>query len=507
MTQLLHHIIYVISWILLLYSLLLLLSYFILSILSVWELRIFKKHNQQVDWRMLAKSPHMPSLSIIAPAYNEAATIVDNARSLLNMHYPNLEVVIVNDGSKDNSLQLMLDAYDMEKLPWYIEPSLSTQPIEGVYKSRNPVYRKLLLVDKKNGGKADALNAGINMASGQLLTCIDVDCVLEQDALLRMVKPFLDNDEKEIIASGGTIRIANGCVISDGVLEEVRPPSKYLPLMQTVEYFRAFMMGRMAWARLNGLLLISGAFGIFSRKIVLDAGGYDHSTVGEDMELVVRMRRIMEEQHKPYAVTFSPDPLCWTEAPESLKILGRQRNRWTRGTIETLHRHQIMLLNPSYGLLGLFSYPYWLLFEMMAPLIEIFGMLFLVVLAVFNLVGWSMFFKLLALIVLGGYLFSFFSILMETWYNHQYRNWRQLLKLFAVALTEPVIFHPFVVWSGLKGFWDKMRKKNSWGEMTRVGFARKPNTATVTLAALKSDSIKTGPELRAQPAPLPTKTA
>jgi cellulose synthase/poly-beta-1,6-N-acetylglucosamine synthase-like glycosyltransferase len=420
----------------------------------------------------LVSSPHAPSLSILAPAYNEAASVIQNVRSLLSLFYSNFEVIIINDGSKDDSLQKLIEAYDLQKTNHHVQYKIATKEVRGIYKSRNPVYKKLVVVDKVNGGKADALNVGINVSSNDYLICIDVDCILEQDALLKMVKPFLEEKEEKIIASGGVVRIANSCEIRDGRLEKIFLPKNYWARMQCLEYIRAFIVGRMGWARINGLLLISGAFGAFDKEIAIKAGGYNHKTVGEDMELVVRMRRYMEENKLPYRVTYVPDPLCWTEAPESSKILHRQRNRWTRGTIETLKIHQYLFFNPRYKVMGMLSYPYWFFFEMLAPLIEFFGMAVFIVLSILGYINWQVFVALLVFIISFGYLFSTFAAYMEVITFNQYRRRSEMLRLLLTSFTEPFFFHPFVVWAAIKGYIDFIQKKNSWGEMTRVGFSK-----------------------------------
>jgi cellulose synthase/poly-beta-1,6-N-acetylglucosamine synthase-like glycosyltransferase/phosphoglycerol transferase MdoB-like AlkP superfamily enzyme len=459
------------------YSTLLLLSYIFIGLFSIGETRKYMNKNKFTDYRVLAASVHAPSVSILAPAYNEGLTIVENVRSLLSIYYSNLEVIVINDGSKDDCLQKMIHAYDLEKIDFFVDYKIETKPVRGVYKSRKSIYHKLIVVDKVNGGKADALNVGINISSNKYLVCIDVDCILEQDALLKMVKPFMEQNGKErVIASGGVVRIANSCEIEDGRLVKVRLAKDYLPRMQILEYIRAFILGRMAWSRLNGLMLISGAFGAFDKDIAIKAGGYNHNTVGEDMELVVRMRRYMEERNEKYRVTYIPDPLCWTEAPNSFDILSRQRNRWTRGTIETLKFHKIMFFNPKYGLLGMLSYPYWFFFEMVAPLIEFFGFICFLVFASLGLMDWSFFFTYLLFIVCFGYLYSAFAILMEVITYNQYKRRTDMLVLLLTALTEPLYFHPFVVWSAIKGYIDYLRKKKSWGEMTRQGFAKKTDT-------------------------------
>lgn len=455
----------------LLYALLLVLFYLFIAFYSVGETREYIRKSSFTDYSIMAVSDKTPSVSILAPAYNEGATIVENVRSLLSVHYNNIELIIINDGSKDESLQKLIETYELEKIQsWPIE-HLKTKPVKGVYKSKNPVYKRLTVVDKENGGKADALNAGINLARHDYIVCIDVDCILEQDAMLKLIKPFLEEREKRVIATGGVVRIANSCEVKQGKITRVNLPKQFLPRVQTLEYIRAFLLGRMAWSRMNGLLLISGAFGAFDKEIVIKAGGYNHHTVGEDMELVVRMRRYMEEQKQPYLVAYIPDPLCWTEAPSTYKILGRQRNRWTRGTVETLKMHRKMFFNPRYGVLGLISYPYWFFFEFLAPIIEFLGFVAFVIMAVLGLVDWSFSLSLLAFIVSFGFLYSVFAILMEALTYNQYKKHRDIFKLIATALLEPFLFHPFVVWSAMKGNFDFLRKKTTWGEMTRSGFA------------------------------------
>lgn len=453
-----------------LYSGVVICFYIFIAVVSIGETRNYLRKSSFTDYNILASSEFAPSLSIIAPAYNEGATIVENVKSLLNIYYNNNEIIIVNDGSKDNSLEKLIEVYSLEKVEIDIVESLRTKKIKGIYKSINPVYRKLIVIDKVNGGKADALNVGINVASNKYIVCIDVDCILEQDAMLKLTKPFLEVGAARMIASGGVVRIANSCEVIDGKIYRVHLPKQFLPRMQVLEYIRAFLLGRMAWTRMNGLLLISGAFGAFDREIVIKVGGYNTATVGEDMELVVRMRRYMEEQEMPYQVAYIPDPLCWTEAPSSFKILGRQRNRWTRGTIQTLQIHKKMFFNKRYGVLGLLSYPYWFFFEFLAPLIEFGGFIAFLIMAMLGLMDWKYFLALLVFLYSFAFLFSVFAILMEVLTYNQYKRRNEIIKLVLTALVEPFIFHPFVVWSAVKGNIDLLRKKESWGEMSRQGF-------------------------------------
>src|SRR5687767_250176 len=252
---------------LLVYSLSLISFYLFLALISIRESILYMRRNSFVDYKSIATSPLAPTISVIAPAYNEGRTIIENVRSLISIRYTNYEVIIVNDGSKDDSLEKLIGAYDLELTPLKVIEQLKTMPVKGIYRSKNPAYSKITLVDKENGGKADALNCGLNVARHKLVACVDVDCVLEQDSLLKMVKPFLEDYHNRVIAAGGVVRIANSCVIEDGRLVKVNLPKKFLPKVQTLEYIRAFLLGRMAWSKLNGLLLISGAFGLFDKKI------------------------------------------------------------------------------------------------------------------------------------------------------------------------------------------------------------------------------------------------
>ncbi|GAA4296447.1 glycosyltransferase [Nibribacter koreensis] len=447
-------------------------SYLFLAAVSGLEMVYYKRKNSFAEYRAILTSPLAPSVSLIAPAYNEGLTIVDNVRSLLSLHYSNFEVIIVNDGSKDDTLQKMIDVYELEKVEFAVHERLATKPIRGVYKSTNNAYSKLVVVDKVNGGKADALNVGINVSAQRLITCIDVDCVLDQNSILKMVKPFIET-EHPTIATGGVIRIANSCEIEDGRLVKVHAPESFLARIQVLEYTRAFLLGRMGWSRIDGLLLISGAFGLFDKEVVIAAGGYNHNTVGEDMELIVRMRRYMKERKLKYHVHFIPDPLCWTEAPASLKILGRQRNRWTRGTIETLLYHKKMFFNPRYGVLGLVSYPYWFFFEWLAPLIEAGGLLYLLLAAIMGWLNWPFFLLLLVSVYTFAVMVSFMAILFDELSYYQYSDRKDIFKLMGTALLEPFVYHPMTVRWALLGNRDMITGKKSWGEMTRTGFAAK----------------------------------
>ncbi|WP_297703852.1 glycosyltransferase [uncultured Eudoraea sp.] len=433
----------------------------------------YRNKNSFVDLSRIMASPLAPSITIIAPAYNEGLTIVENIRSLLSLQYVNYEVMVVNDGSKDDTLQKMIDAYDLEKVERIIDPEWSSKPIRGVYKSRQRSFSKLTVIDKENGGKSDALNTGIQLSANKYVGCIDVDCLLRPDALLHVVKSFYQRTQKRVIAVGGVIRVANSSKISGGTLEEIRLPKNWLARFQLLEYTRSFLLGRMAWGRIDSLLIISGAFGFFDREIALEVGGYDTKTVGEDMEIVFRMRRHMHERKLPYTIEYIPDPLCWTEVPESTKNLVNQRDRWARGNLETLFAHRDMFFNPKFGRLGMLSYPYWFFYEWLAPILEFIGFFSVIIFYYMGILNVDFFLAITITVYTFSIMFSFYAILWELFSYNQYSKTKDILILMLCAIIEPITFHPLVVWSAIRGNYKKLFKvKTGWGSQVRKGFAK-----------------------------------
>ena len=446
--------------------------YLILSIVSAVALRNYLRKNSYIDYTSILLAPLTPSISVIAPAYNEERTIVENIRALLSLYYNNYEVVIVNDGSSDNTFQRIVDAYDLERVSYFFDYRIPCERIRGVYKSRNGAFKKLTVIDKVNGGKADALNAGINISKKDLVCCIDVDSIMEPDALLKMVKPFMEETDKKVIATGGVIRIANSCIIEEGQIQEIRLPNNFLPRVQVLEYTRAFLLARMAWGKLDGLLLISGALGMFDKEILIKSGGYSTKTVGEDMEIVVRIRRYMVEQKLPYQVAYIPDPLVWTEVPSTAKMLRRQRNRWTRGTLETLITHRKLFFNPRYGKFGVLGYTYWFFFEWLSPILEFLGYCYFIFLVITGSVNWPFFLLLLTFVYTFAVMLSTWAILFEEKTFHKYKTRREVFLLLGTALLEPIFYHIRTVWWAILGNIDYLRGVRSWGQMEREGFGK-----------------------------------
>ena len=433
----------------------------------------YKKKNSFGDFSKIMASPLAPSITIIAPAYNEGLTIVENIRSLLSLQYVNYEVMVVNDGSKDDTLEKMIAAYDLVKIDRAIDPDWKSKPIRGVYKSNQRSFSKLTVIDKENGGKSDALNTGIFLSESKYVGCIDVDCLLMPDSLLHVVKSFFQRSKKRVIAVGGVVRVANSCRIDGGALEEIRMPKSWLARFQLLEYTRSFLLGRMAWGRLDSLLIISGAFGFFDREIALAIGGYDTKTVGEDMEIIFRMRKYMHERREAYTIEYIPDPLCWTEVPEDLKIFVGQRDRWSRGNLETLFKHKEMFFNSKFGRLGLLSYPYWFFYEWLAPILEVSGLLSIVLFYYLGILNMDFFIAISVMVYAFAIMFSFYAILWEVYTYNQYTKTKDILTLMGYALVEPFIYHPIVTFAAIKGNYKKLFNiKAGWGTITRKGFSK-----------------------------------
>ena len=419
--------------------------------------------------------PHMlPSVSIIAPAFNEEKTIIESANSLLNLKYPDYELVIVNDGSRDGTLNTLISYYGLKRTDYHFAQRLKTASVRGIY--MNPIYPRLVVADKENGGKADSLNAGLNIASKEYFCGIDADSLLEPDSLLKVAALTLDYGV-ETPAMGGNVFPINGCEVDRGKLTKIALPSNSLAKLQTIEYLRAFMCGRLGWAQINSLLIISGAFGLFRKERVISIGGYLTSnerygkdTVGEDMELVVRIARLMREKKQKYRISYAYNANCWTEVPESLSVLKRQRDRWHRGLIDIMFFHRKLIFNPSYGKMGLLGMPYFLIFEMIGPLFEIQGYLMVGLAALFGLISTKLALLLFVSTIFMGVLISMASVLIAERQIY-YFNYRDTLKMLAIALLEN--FGPrqvFSMWRVL-GFFSAMKKPKGWGKMERKGFA------------------------------------
>ena len=442
-------------------------SYLLLFLVSLVEVWRFVRRTFFSDYRQIMQSDMTWPVTVIVPAHNEAKTIVETVRSLLQINYGEFEIVVVNDGSTDGTLDRLSKAFALRRMDRVYQRQIPTKPVHAIYGSMT--HANLSVVDKDKGGKPDALNAGINLSRYPLFCSIDADSVIEDDALLRVVKPFMERPQ-ETVAVGGIVRIVNGCEVKDGRVTRVELPDEPLPILQVVEYLRAFLSGRVGWSVLRSLMIISGAFGVYRKREVVEVGGYSGDTDTEDLELVVRLHRHLRRKKRRYRVVFVPDPVCWTEAPTTLRTLARQRNRWHRGLMQTFWLHRDMIFNPRYGTVGLLGLPYFLLFELLGPLIEVLGYLSLVAALVLGILDAEFFVLFLAVAILYGMTLSVAAVLLEEISFRRYPAWTDLVKLFTFALLENLGYRQALSVFKMRAFGDALRRYRAWGRMERSGF-------------------------------------
>lgn len=413
----------------------------------------------------MAGSEHVPPVSILVPAYNEELTIIESVRSLMTLEFPVYEVVVVNDGSRDRTLEVLIEAFGLRRSRQAgFRRLLACKSVKQVY--RNPQYPKLVVIDKDNGGKADALNAGINVSRFPLVATIDADSILEKDALIRMVKVYMENPEQHI-AVGGNVRIANGSVVENGRVLQARLPRNPLAAMQYVEYMRAFLGGRLGWSSMNGLLIVSGAFGLFRKDYLIEVGGYEEDCPGEDMNIVMKLHQYMLERGKPYRILFCPDAVCWTQAPETLAVLGAQRRRWIRGTVWNVVRFRRLLFLPKYKVIGWLALPYTIVYETLSPYIRITGLAALVLYALMDMTRLPIVLAFLAANVLIGLVFTCGSMVMEELAFPNRTPARDMWRMIGWSAVMAISFDQLNAWWKLQGHLEYVRKSNSWGHMVR----------------------------------------
>ncbi|MFC0045962.1 glycosyltransferase family 2 protein [Metabacillus iocasae] len=442
--------------------------YLLMLFISLFQIRKQYGLDNEEPYEDLLEVSYTKPLSILVPAYNESAGIIASVRSLLSIEYSEYEIIVINDGSTDDTMQRLIQQYDLVKVNRVIKKAIDTKEVKAVYQSK--LYDYLYVVDKVNGGKSDALNVGINLSNFPYFCSIDGDSILERDAFLKVMKPIIDSGE-EVIASGGSVRIANGCRIENGSIVSIGLSSRPIVIMQVIEYLRAFLMGRIGLSRHNLLLIVSGAFGVFSKKWVIDAGGYSH-TVGEDMELVVRLHRLVKEKKANKKIVYIADPVCWTEAPEELTFLRRQRNRWHRGLFESLWTHKKLILNPKYGSIGMVSMPYFLFIEFLGPVVELIGYLYMIASFIVGGIYVEFTYLLFLLLVIYGSMYSMVAVLLEEWSMRRFPKVKHIVKLFFFSMTESFWYRPMTVLWRCQGIVDVLRKKNGWGDMQRKGVSQ-----------------------------------
>lgn len=453
------------EWVFILFFVLINTSYLILTLLSMQKLL---RHVRAKFSGITERPPagFETPVSILVPAFNEAATIVPSLDSIMQLNYPEYEIIVINDGSTDDTLEVLKNELDLIDVYVVDQIRVKTQPVRSHYQSLK--YKKIRVIDKENGGKSDALNAGINASFYPLFCCVDADSVLENDSMINVVQPFLE--DPDVIAAGGTIRIANGCLVRNGRLEKIGIPKNPLALVQVVEYLHAFLFGRMGWVPLNSLLIISGAFSLFVKEHVIAVGGYRTDTVGEDMELIIRLHKHMRYKKQPYKITFVAEPICWTEAPERLETLRNQRVRWHRGLGESLFFHKDILFNPKMGIIGFFAYPFALFFEFFSPALELAGYFFFFLSMYLGIINQDAFKAFLIAAVGLGILLSVSAILLEEMTFQVYKKKRYILMLLIGAVFENIGYRQLNSFWRLVGFIKfSFGTRREWGRMKRHG--------------------------------------
>lgn len=455
------------QWIFMIYFMAINLAYLLLNYVSAYQIVRYMRE-YRADYLPPGLREYQPPVSIVLPAHNEEKSVVASVHSLLKTNYPEFEIVVVNDGSSDRTREALIEAFGLVQVPEAYRARLETEQVRGVYASAR--FPRVRMVDKIQGGKADAINAGINCVRYPLFCVVDADCILQPESLSRVVRPFLE--DRRVVASGGVVRVLNGCKVVDGMLSRVGLPNRWLPSFQVIEYLRAFLFGRMGWSPMNALLIISGAFGVFYKERVIAIGGYLNDTVGEDMDLVVRLHRNLRRDRHDYRIVFVPDPVCWSEVPTDMASLRNQRVRWQRGLAESLWSNIRLMFSRRGGAAGWVAFPFMLVFEFLGPIIEVIGYVSMIVLALTGLVSLKMFLVFLAAAVGMGILLSVNAMLLEELSFGLYARPMQQLRLFVVAVLENFGYRQMnSCWRffGMLIWLFGLRRHHRWGHVQRDG--------------------------------------
>lgn len=451
------------------YMMITILSYTIMLVSAFFQLKKEYRLNKEAQAYEDIVSDNSKPVSILVPVYNEEIGVIDSIHSLLSLRYAETELIVINDGSTDGTQEKVIDHFQMIRVDKVIRQQLETKKVHHVFQSTT--HPNLWLIEKENGGKADALNAGINFARYPYFCSIDGDSILDEKSLLRVMKPLINDNN--VIAAGGNVRIANGNDVDLGFIMRTKLSKNPLIIMQIIEYFRAFLMGRIALSRYNLILIISGAFSVFEKKSVIEVGGYSKNVIGEDMELVVKLHRHIKENNLNKKIEFIPDPVCWTEAPESLSVLRRQRRRWHQGLIESLWKHKRMSFNPKYGAIGFISFPYYWIVEAIGPVIELGGYIYVIISFFLGNIYFEFAIFLSLLFILYGTIFSATSILLESWALNTYPRIRDVSLLILLSLTEVFWYRPLTLIWRVEGIFTAMLRKSEWGDMKRTGLSKR----------------------------------
>lgn len=438
------------------------LGYTVLMALSLYSVSLHAKYAARKPYSDLAGSPVTPPVAIVIAAYNEEANIVQTVLSLLRLNYQEKELVVVDDGSTDTTLQQLIRRFHLKRMDLIFRERLNSGHPLAFY--HNPAFPELVVLSMPHGGKSRALNAGINMARSPYFCTVDADCIIERDALLRLMAPVLQSKEN-VVVSGGIVRIANGCILRNGRLARMGLPKSWLELCQIVEYIRTFMFGRPGWNMLNANFITSGAFCVLHKESVIGAGGFSDDTVTEDIDIIAAVRRYLTDEEIKFRVIFTSDPICWTEAPRSLRMLARQRRRWQLGMTQTLMGNRDMIFNPRYGSTGLLSMPFHLFIEVCGCVVEAFGTLVLIPISLILLgTPFKVFLLFFLLAVAYGTLLSMGSVVLEEITLRRYPRLTHVMILMAFAIIENIGYRQVVTFYRAYGVLQafRLRRKQKW---------------------------------------------
>lgn len=448
----------------LLYAIIVELSQLMLAFGSAIALRRDRYISKYRRIEDLLTSDAVPPVSIIVPAYNEESGITASIRSMQMLKFPKIEIIVVNDGSTDATLDRLIDGFKMVEVVVPYRPDIDTQPITAIYKSMLPI--PLIVIDKANGGKADALNAGTNVAQYPYVLLTDADVVMDEYCVLRAMRHVVE-DRVRTVAVGGNIRPANGCEVAFGRVVEAKVPDTMIERMQLLEYLRSFVASRPAWSGINSLVLISGAFGVFRRDVLAAVGGLTVGHLGEDLDVTMRIHRYMRDQDLPYRITYAPDCVAWTEVPSSTKVLRTQRIRWHRGLARAVRDFRPMLLNPKYGTVGLIGWPAQFFIEYLAPIIEFVGWFVLPIAFVLGALYLPVALPLLAIAFFVGAINSIVALYLDEVYGY-FNSPMEAIRLLGLAFVENLGWRQRTVWWRVRAMFPS-RREHDWGDMTRVG--------------------------------------
>lgn len=469
----LHHFVAGTQWVVLAYFLTLTALYLVLLLLSwrwCWEYKK-KVATQPIDFDALGRLRRLvPPLTIIVPAFNEELVIVESVRSLLGISYANLEIVIVNDGSKDSTLSRLVHSFSLRKAEVRPSGELPTQPVRDFYVST--VEPRLVVIDKENGGKADAQNAGINFCQTPYFLVTDADSLLEPEALTHALRAILEDPDR-IVAVGGIVRGVNGSIVDGGRVRRPYLQMNFWVVIQVIEYLRSFLAGRAGWSQMNGLLIVPGAFGLFQKAACIQAGGFSTQTVTEDLELILRLHRFSRDRGLGWRVVFAPDAVCWTEMPTTARALSGQRIRWHEGLWQSLRLHWKMCFNPRYGVVGLLSLPHQVLHELGGPFVELTGVVLIPLFFVFGVVSVKVFVLYLALAFFTGTIFSLMAVLLDQTHFPRHRFPHDAVLLLVFSMLEYFGYRQLFLFWRLSASWNYFFGRIRWRTSRRTGFTTK----------------------------------